>query len=76
MTDKELRILLANELARKESVEVRMDVAWAHWEEGLPIYIGSSAFPGLLEEVHEDGTRILGCMVNRKFVSVENLPDD
>lgn len=71
MTDKELRKLLANELARKESVKTRMDVAKAHWNEGLPIYIGSAEFPGLLEEVYEKGTRILGSMVNRKFIPVE-----
>lgn len=71
MTDKELRKLLARELARKESIDTRMDVAKAHWAEGLPIYIGSSEFPGLLEEVHPDGRRVLGAMVNRKFISVE-----
>ena len=71
MTDKELRKLLANELARKESVKTRMDVARAHWSEGLPVYIGSVQFPGLLEEIHEDGRRVLGSMVNRKFVPVE-----
>ena len=71
MTDKELRELLAQELSRKESIEARMDVAKANWSEGLPIYIGSSEFPGLLEEVHPDGRRVLGAMVNRKFISVE-----
>ena len=71
MTDKELRELLAQELSRKESIETRMDVAKANWSEGLPIYIGSSEFPGLLEEVHPDGRRVLGAMVNRKFISVE-----
>ena len=70
MTDKELRELLAQELSRKESIETRMDVAKANWSEGLPIYIGSSEFPGLLEEVHPDGRRVLGAMVNRKFIKL------
>ena len=71
LSDKELRKKLAKELGRPETIKERLDIAREHFQAGLPIYIGSKEFLGLIVEIRPDGRRTLGTIQNRKFISCE-----
>ena len=69
--DRALRLQLADELSRDETIERRRDIILARHSLGKPIYIGDPDKPGKLIQMLPDGRRVRGHMVNRKFVPDE-----
>ena len=69
--DRALRRQLADELARKETIEERQDIVRERHRAGMPVYVGDPDNPGKLIQMLPDGRRIRGQMVNRKFVPDE-----
>ena len=65
--DRALRRQLADELARKETIEERQDIVRERHRAGMPVYVGDPENPGKLIQMLPDGRRIRGQMVNRKF---------
>ncbi len=69
--DRALRLQLADELTREESIEERRDIVRERHGAGEPVYVGDPDNPGRLIQMLPDGRRIRGQMVKRQFVPDE-----
>jgi hypothetical protein len=67
-SDRRIREDFAKSISAGETVEQRRDIARERHAAGKVVYVADPNFPNKIVQVHADGTRTLGRIINRKFV--------